>query len=90
MSKLYEIVANKIIERMEQGDIPWVKNWDSNNCARNHKTGKPYRGINKLLLPPGEYGTFKQINDSVVRGVASTTLVFKMIICNRSLHQDIY
>ena len=30
----------------------------------NWKSQKPYRGINLLLLPPGEYVTYKQMNEA--------------------------
>ncbi|MFC0416274.1 hypothetical protein ACFFHH_12520 [Cytobacillus solani] len=32
--------------------------------AVNWLTQKPYRGINTMLLEPGEYATFKQIKDA--------------------------
>ena len=33
------------------------------NSAVNWKTQKPYRGINTMLLDPGEYVTFKQVQE---------------------------
>jgi len=50
MSKsVYEIVTERIMEKLEQGEIPWRKPW--NSCpAVNWKTQKPYRGINAILL----------------------------------------
>ena len=57
---VYEIVTSKILEKLEQGKIPWRQPWD-NNGAVNWNSQKPYRGINALLLDPGEYATFTQI-----------------------------
>lgn len=54
------MVTEKIIEKLEQGVIPWRKPW-RNASAVNWVTQKPYRGINTMLLDGGEYATFKQI-----------------------------
>lgn len=59
-NKVYEIITNKIIERLENGVIPWRKPW-VNGISRNWVTQKPYRGINTFLLNGGEYATKKQI-----------------------------
>ncbi|MCM3032880.1 ArdC family protein [Niallia sp. MER 6] len=60
---IFELVTNRIIEKLEEGVIPWRKPW-SNANAVNWLTQKPYRGINTMLLDSGEYATFKQINDA--------------------------
>lgn len=62
MSKIsvYQIITNKIIEKLEQGVVPWRKPW-VNGQAVNWVTQKPYRGINALIVEPGEYATKKQI-----------------------------
>ena len=60
---VYEIVTNKIIEKLEQGTVPWQKPWVNGNSAVNWKTQKQYRGINTMLLDPGEYVTFKQAQE---------------------------
>lgn len=61
---VYEIVADKIIKKLEEGTVPWRKPWTSSGCAVNWRTQKPYRGVNAFLLDPGEYATFKQIQDA--------------------------
>lgn len=61
MANVYEIVTEKIIKRLEQGVIPWQIPWTEGNGAVNWVTQKAYRGINALLLDPGEYATFLQI-----------------------------
>lgn len=59
-NKVYEIITQKIIEKLEQGTIPWKKPFRSAQAV-NWETQKPYRGINTLLLEPGEYATFRNI-----------------------------
>ncbi|SEI03580.1 protein of unknown function [Halobacillus karajensis] len=61
--KIYEMITNQIIEKLEQGVIPWRKPW-VNGIPVNWKTQKPYRGINTMLLDGGEYATFKQIKEA--------------------------
>jgi antirestriction protein ArdC len=78
MSKVYEIITEKIIEQLEKGVIPWRKPW-VNNGAVNWLTQKAYRGINCMLLEAGEYATFKQITDAggkVKKGAKSEMVVF--------------
>lgn len=75
---VYQIVTNRIIEELEKGVIPWRKPW-VNHIAVNWVTQKPYRGINILLLPPGEYATYKQITEAggkLKKGAKSQIVVF--------------
>lgn len=75
---IYEMVTNKIIEKLEQGIIPWRKPW-INGGAVNWKTQKAYRGINTMLLDAGEYATFNQIKEAggkVKKGEKSHIIVF--------------
>lgn len=60
---IYELVTNRIIEKLEKGVVPWRKPWgnSSSTTAVNWTNQKAYRGINTLLLEPGEYATFNQI-----------------------------
>lgn len=60
MSKVYEIVTNRIVEKLEQGTVPWRQPW-RNAGAVSWKTQRAYRGINAFLLDPGEYATWNQI-----------------------------
>lgn len=78
MATAAQIVTNEIIKRLESGVIPWNKPW-SGGEAINYITGKPYRGINRLLLDGGEYATFKQIQDKggkIKKGAKSHIVVF--------------
>lgn len=75
---VYEMVTNKIIEKLEQGVVPWKKPW-VNGGSVNWKTGKAYRGINCWLLDEGEYATFNQIREAgakVKKGEKSHLVVF--------------
>lgn len=76
--KIYEMITNQIIDKLDEGTIPWRKPWNG-GVAMNWKTQKPYRGINMFLLDGGEYATFKQIKQeggSVVKGSKSEVVVF--------------
>jgi antirestriction protein ArdC len=76
---IYEMVTNKIIEKLEAGIIPWRKPWTGQALAVNWKTQKAYRGINTMLLDAGEYATFKQITEAggkVKKGAKSEIVVF--------------
>lgn len=78
MSKIYEMVTQTIIEKLERGVVPWRKPF-KNGIAVNWKTQKPYRGINTMLLDGGEYATFKQIKEvggKVKKGEKSQIIVF--------------
>ncbi len=62
----YEIIANNIIKKLEEGVIPWKPTWKL-GLPQNYLTRKPYRGINLLLLSGNSYGspyylTFKQVS----------------------------
>ena len=46
---IYEIVTGKIIECLNQGVVPWQKDWKSILYC-NYCTKKTYQGINQLLL----------------------------------------
>lgn len=78
--KIYEMVSDIIIEQLEGGTVPWRRPWvNGMNTPVNWVTQKAYRGINIILLPPGEYATFKQIKDSggkVKKGQKGSPVVF--------------
>lgn len=80
---VYELVTSKIIERLEEGVIPWRKCWTS-GPAKSLTTGKEYRGINSVLLGMREYSsrywvTFKQakkVGGNVKKGEKATPVVY--------------
>jgi len=51
-NQVYDIVADRILDMLDKGVIPWRKPWKAGAGAlpRNGVTGKPYRGVNIFLL----------------------------------------
>ena len=79
---VYEIVTERIIEKLKQGEIPWRRPWNA-YPAVNWVTQKPYRGINQLLLDPGEYATWNQVKKAggrVKKGAKSHMVTFWKLI----------
>lgn len=57
MSKdVYAEVTFKILEQLDKGTVPWKKPWRTPEGAhRNLQSGRPYRGVNQLLLSLSGY-----------------------------------
>ncbi|WP_057938038.1 ArdC-like ssDNA-binding domain-containing protein [Algoriphagus resistens] len=49
-SDIYQKFTNLIIEKLEQGVIPWKQTWHEMGLPSNYLTRKPYKGINLWLL----------------------------------------
>lgn len=73
MKDLYSTVTNRIIAALEQGTPPWICPWrkDTSSVPRNLVSGKPYRGVNFIMLSIGAMAathadsrwlTFRQAN----------------------------
>lgn len=88
-SSVYQTVTNRIIASLKAGVIPWEKPWQSPRFTggpfpRNFRTGKPYRGINIMLLWSCDFDspfwlTFnqaKELRGSVRKGEKGTQIVF--------------
>lgn len=81
---VYERITNIIIEKLEQGIVPWHQPWTSAWPPCNLVTKRPYRGINLLLLSTQKYElpyflTFKQVkrlNGSVLKDEKANLVVF--------------
>jgi len=86
---IYQMVTDRIIASLEKGVIPWQKPWQAPKYKggffpRNLQTGRPYRGVNVMLLWSAEYSspfwlTFKQAQEmggSVRKGERSESIVF--------------
>ncbi|HBD94730.1 MAG: hypothetical protein A2015_03695 [Spirochaetes bacterium GWF1_31_7] len=79
----YELVTARIISKLEEGTIPWKKNWVSEE-PQNFISKRSYRGINRLLTSIMGYSskywlTFLQARDlglSVKSGMIATPIVF--------------
>lgn len=86
-NKVYQMVADRIIEQMNKGIIPWRKPWyyggtdaDASEVAISYVSRRAYSALNQMLLgEPGEYLTFKQIRDlggKIRKGEKSKIVVF--------------
>lgn len=90
---VYELITNKITEKLESGKIPWKKEWIGKNGARNYVTGKTYSLLNQLLLgDPGEYVTYKQAKEAggyVKKGARGKFVTFtKQIPADKEAAKD--
>jgi antirestriction protein ArdC len=86
---IYQTVTDRILSSLKAGVIPWEKPWKAPRFSggpfpRNFLTGKPYRGINVLLLWSSDFSspfwvTFKQAQElkgNVRKGERGTPIVF--------------
>jgi len=85
MSKVYDIINQRITDLLEQGTVPWHKPWNaSTNYPMNLISKKEYRGINIFILASSPYSspywmTFKQVQDKgghVTKGEKSMPVIF--------------
>ena len=80
-NEIYNKVAQRIIEELENGIIPWHQPWFGTVSGPfSRSTGKPYSFINQILLgKPGEYLTFNQIKEAggkLKKGIKAKMVVF--------------
>jgi antirestriction protein ArdC len=88
-ASLYQAVTDRIIASLKAGVIPWEKPWKTTSYEgdafpRNFRTGRPYRGINILLLWGGRFSspfwlTYRQAQElggAVRKGEKGTQIVF--------------
>ncbi len=81
---VYQVITNRLIEKLEAGCVPWRKPWRSIGAPRNLVSKKFYRGINVWLLTVQGYtspywATIRQINElggAVRKGEKATPVVF--------------
>ena len=81
MNKVYKIITQKIINKLNEGIIPWEKPWIG---LRNYITKREYHGINLLLLSmekhqSSEFVTFRQVGElkeSLKKGSRADMVVF--------------
>ncbi|MBN2752339.1 MAG: DUF1738 domain-containing protein, partial [Rhodospirillaceae bacterium] len=80
-------VVQEIIQRIEAGTAPWQKPWKPNELGArpfNPTSGKPYRGINDIVLSLKDYSdprwmTFRQASDldlKIRKGSKATTIEY--------------
>ncbi len=80
---VYQLVTDMIIEKLEQGIIPWRKPWNDYGPATNYLSKKPYQGINQLILNGLHikhfYLTFRQahaLGGRIKKGAKSIPVVY--------------
>lgn len=82
---IYEEITNRIIAKLEEGEIPWHKPWSGiASGAYNRVSKKPYSLLNQMLLKhDGEYATYKQwseLGGKIRKGEKSEIVVFWKIL----------
>ena len=98
---LYQVVTDRIIASLKTGVIPWEKPWKASQYTggpfpRNVSTGRPYRGINIMLLWSSCYSspfwlTFnqaKELGGAVRKGEKGTQIVFYKQLRNRNTKNE--
>lgn len=78
---VFQIVTDRIIGMLEQGEIPWNRPWTgAGRFAIKRASGKPYSLLNQMLLGnPGEYLSFnecKRLGGKVKKGAKAKIVVF--------------
>jgi antirestriction protein ArdC len=81
---VYEVITARIVEKLEQGTVPWRRPWSVETGAPRNIRGTLYRGINVFLLGCQAYEspywlTFNQARElggSVRRGERGSPVVF--------------
>lgn len=81
---MYAIINNMILDKLQQGMPPWKQTWNSFGPARNYLSGKPYRGINALILGNSgfEYPLFmtflqaKELGGCIKKGSESIPVIY--------------
>jgi antirestriction protein ArdC len=84
MQFIYQKITDLILEKLEQGVVPWQKTWKSAAFPKNFVSGLEYKGINLMLLGMQDFGsnqwiTFRQCKElggSIKKDEHSSPVVF--------------
>lgn len=80
MNNVYEIITQRILDKMSEGYIPWKKPWIGSAGSYNIISKKAYSITNQILLDHrGAYATFKQWQDlggRIKKGAKSEIVIF--------------
>lgn len=81
-----KIISEKILEKLNKGEVPWRKTWVGRDLPYRYLTSEPYQGINLLLLeeggeylPYGEYLKIKENSEQdiqVKKGIEWVPVIF--------------
>ena len=85
---IYDMITKRVIEKLEEGVVPWQKTWKGAPYAQNFVSGRYYQGINRIItnLSPFEapyFLTMRQANmlgGMIKKGESSLPIVFWQII----------
>lgn len=97
MRDIYQEVTDRIISKLESGTVPWKKPWDSTSSTPvSITTGRPYRGINVLLLGLegrtdtrwGTFGAIKNAGGHVRKGEKGTRIVLWKPVTKKSENEE--
>ena len=97
MATVYDIITSRIMEKLEQGAVPWQQPWNSTaGMPRNLLSQKAYRGINVWVLASAGYSspywlTYRQaqeIGEHVRRGEHGYPVVFWKFVEREEETQD--
>ncbi len=95
-TSVYEVITARILEKLEQGTVPWHKPWAGGGCPQNLVSGKEYRGVNVFLLASQGFTspywvTFKQakqLGGSVRKGERSMPCIFWKFLARDTENPD--
>lgn len=81
---VYERITGKILDKLNQGVVPWKASWKGASLPMNAVSKKPYRGVNILMLATEEYDspfwmTYKQaleLGGNVKAGEKGVPVIF--------------
>lgn len=94
-SQMYETVTGRILAELEKGTVPWHKPWNAGYGAPQNLAGRPYRGINVLLLSlqgfgDPRWGTFRAIKAAggfVRKGEKGTSIILWKPVRKQTLNE---
>lgn len=87
---VYQVVTDRVLQALDRGTVPWHQPWHSTSDGSvgfplSMSTGKPYRGVNLILLSLGTeyespwwgtYKTVKELGGQVRKGENGTLVTF--------------
>ena len=92
----YDFITEALIKSLDAGVAPWQRSWAKLGSPKNLKSGKEYRGINRLLLSCSTFNspnwlTYKQaqaLGGEVRKGEKGTKIVFWKIFEKDEIQAD--
>ena len=57
MSKVYQVITDRMLALLDKGTVPWHMPWNPGLAPRGYGSSKPYRGINAFITACQSYGS---------------------------------